>query len=146
MSIESSQERSILNSPSVWQSRSSCLNDFPQETQIPSKLWSQPLCLSLFFPFPSCPTWNILQGGDLELIQQQAHVEIFWGTKAQKMCVDNPLADGDTRLTCLGSVPPTYFFLLLKKRFELTANPLCGLKMKETSSVLLPLFSALISE
>ena len=144
--MESSQERSIVNGPSVWQSRCSCLNDFPKETQILSKLWSRPLCLSLLFSRPLCPTWYILQGGDPQLIQQQAHVEILCGSKARKMPVDSPLPRGDSLLTCLGTVPPTYIFLLLKKRFEVTANPLSGLKIKETLGVLLPLLSALISE
>lgn len=59
--------------------------------------------------------------------------------------MDRHFPNGDVLLTT-GHSPTNLIFLLLKKRFEVTVNPLSGLKIKETLGFLLPLLSALISK
>lgn len=73
-------------------------------------------------------------------------MENLSGSVAQNLCVENGyFPNGDVFLTT-GLSPTNLIFLLLKKRFEVTVNPLSGLQIKETLGFLLPLFSALISK
>lgn len=119
--------------------QSACLNDFPKETRSSANLET-----SLFASFYSSHVLYVPHEAYSHVVSRGLHRRrLMWkASGAQGIWMDCQLPNGDVLLSYLDPIPPTYFFLLLKKRVEARVSPLLGLKTKEPPSFFLPLLPA----